>query len=53
MKKFLKQRTRVLLAFFILCLATVSILYTGPGFNFAWQVFLSSILLFFLFWLIT
>ena len=41
------------LAFVVLCLCTVGILYTGPGFNFALQVVLTFILLVFLFWLIT
>ena len=52
-KPILKQRTRLILAFIILCLCTILILYTGPEFNFAWQVIISCILLFFLFWLIT
>ncbi len=52
-KPVLKQRTRLILAFVILCAATISILFTGPGFGFIWQVVLSGILLFFLFWLIT
>jgi hypothetical protein len=49
----LKKRTRLIIAFVILCCATVLILFTGPGFNFVWQVVLSSFLFFFLFWLIT
>ena len=49
----LKQSTRLILAFVILCLCTVLILFTGPGFNFVWQVILSSVLFFFLFWLVT
>jgi hypothetical protein len=49
----LTHRTRLILAFVILCAATVSILFTGPGFSFIWQVVLSGALLFFLFWLIT
>ncbi|PIQ99200.1 MAG: hypothetical protein COV66_15130 [Nitrospinae bacterium CG11_big_fil_rev_8_21_14_0_20_45_15] len=49
----LSQRTRLVLAFLILCAATFLILFTGPGFNFVLQVILSFILLFFLFWLIT
>jgi hypothetical protein len=48
-----KRRTRLILAFLILCTCTVLILFTGPGFGFVWQVVLSSILFFFLFWLIT
>jgi hypothetical protein len=52
-KPVLKQRTRLILAFVILCAATASILFTGPGFSFIWQVVLSGALLFFLFWLIT
>ncbi|MDA0691008.1 MAG: hypothetical protein O3A78_02710 [Nitrospinae bacterium] len=49
----LKQRTRLILAFIILCVCTVLILFTGPGFGFVWQVILSGILFFYLFWLIT
>jgi len=49
----LKHRTRLILAFVILCAATGSILFSGPGFGFIWQVVLSGFLLFFLFWLIT
>ena len=49
----LKQRKRLIIAFIILCAASVLILFTGPGFNFVWQVILSGILFFFLFWLIT
>jgi hypothetical protein len=41
------------MGFIILCLATVLILFTGPGFSFIWQVILSGFLFFFLFWLIT
>ncbi len=52
-KPILKQRTRMILAFVILCAATGLILYTGPGFSFVWQVVLSCLLMFFLFWLIT
>jgi len=52
-KSVLKHSTRLILAFVILCAATVSILFTGPGFGFIWQVVLSGFLLFFLFWLIT
>ena len=49
----LKKRTRHILAFFILCVSSVLILFTGPGFGFIWQVILSSFLFFFLFWLVT
>ena len=49
----LKQRTRLILAFVILCVCSVLILFTGPGFSFVWQVILSSVLFFFLFWLVT
>lgn len=49
----LKQSTRLILAFLILCVCTTLILFTGPGFSFIWQVILSGILFFFLFWLIT
>ncbi|MBT5549984.1 MAG: hypothetical protein HOJ79_05845 [Nitrospina sp.] len=49
----LKQRTRLILAFVILCACSFLILFTGPGFSFVWQVILSSILFFFLFWLVT
>tara|TARA_Y100000590_G_C15369122_1_gene881838 strand:+ start:344 stop:517 length:174 start_codon:yes stop_codon:yes gene_type:complete len=49
----LKQRTRLIIAFLILCAASVLILFTGPEFDFIWQVILSSVLFFFLFWLIT
>ena len=52
MKK-LPQKTRLILAFVILCLMTFGILFTGPEFNFAWQVILASLMLFFLFWLVT
>ena len=49
----LKKSTRLILAFIILCVCTVLILFTGPGFSFVWQVILSSLLFFTLFWLIT
>jgi hypothetical protein len=49
----LKRSTRLILAFLILCACTTLILFTGPGFSFVWQVILSGILFFFLFWLIT
>jgi hypothetical protein len=52
-KPVLKQRTRLILAFVILCVCSVLILFTGPGFGFVWQVILSGILFFYLFWLIT
>ena len=52
-KERLSPKTRTIIAFVILCLCTVGILYTGPGFNFALQVVLSFVLLVFLFWLIT
>ncbi len=52
-KSILKKRTRLILAFVILSICTVLILFTGPGFDFIWQVILSGILFFFLFWLIT
>jgi hypothetical protein len=47
------KKARLILAFFILCGATFSILYTGPGFSFVWQVVFASALLFVLFWLVT
>ncbi|QPJ66267.1 MAG: hypothetical protein G3M78_13035 [Candidatus Nitrohelix vancouverensis] len=53
LKPVLGQRTRLVLAFLILCACTVLILYTGPEFNFALQVILSCLLMFFLFWLVT
>ena len=53
MKSKLNQQTRLILAFVILCVMTGGILFTGPGFNFALQVILASLMLFFLFWLIT
>ena len=49
----LNQKTRLILAFVILCVCSVLILFTGPGFSFVWQVILSSVLFFFLFWLVT
>ncbi len=49
----LKHRTRIALAFITLCACTGLILFTGPGFPFALQVVLSTLLLFFLFWLVT
>ena len=49
----IKDSTRRALAFIILCTCTVLILFTGPGFPFGLQVVLSSLLLFFLFWLAT
>ncbi|MBI4384434.1 MAG: hypothetical protein HY579_10425 [Nitrospinae bacterium] len=53
MKRKLTKNQRAILGFVILCLCTVLILYTGPGFNFALQVVLASMLMFFLFWLVT
>lgn len=53
MPKPFKKKTRLILAFVILCACTVLILFTGPGFGFVWQVLISCILLFVLFWLIT
>ncbi len=53
MKTKLNQKTRLVLAFIILCVMTVGVLFTGPGFGFVWQVMLGSLLLFFLFWFIT
>lgn len=53
MKKKLDQKTRLVLAFCILCAMTVGILFTGPGFSFTLQVILASLALFLLFWLIT
>ncbi len=53
MKSKLNQQTRLILAFVILCGMTGGILFTGPGFNFALQVIIASLMLFFLFWLIT
>jgi len=53
MKSKLNQQTRLILAFVILCVMTGGILFTGPGFNFALQVIIASLMLFFLFWLIT
>lgn len=43
----------MVLAFIILIAATVLILFTGPGFNFALQVALSCLLMVLLFWLVT
>lgn len=51
--KRLNQKIRLILAFIILIAATVLILFTGPGFNFALQVALSCLLMILLFWLIT
>ncbi len=47
------QRIRLILGFIILCTMTVGVLFTGPEFNFALQVVIASLMLFFLFWLIT
>jgi len=52
-KPVMKDSTRRALAFIILCSCTVLILFTGPEFPFGLQVVLSSLLLFFLFWLAT
>ncbi len=49
----LSKRTRLILAFVILCACTILILFTGPEFGFVWQVVLSGVLMFFLFWLVT
>ncbi|NIW07606.1 MAG: hypothetical protein GWN38_18160 [Nitrospinaceae bacterium] len=49
----IKKRTRMILAFLILSICTILILFTGPGFGFVWQVILSGVLFFFLFWLVT
>jgi len=53
MKSKLNQQTRLVLAFIILCVMTFGVLFTGPGFNFALQVIIASLMLFFLFWLVT
>ncbi|CAI2718774.1 hypothetical protein [Nitrospina watsonii] len=53
MKQKLSEKTRLALAFVILCAMTVGILFTGPGFSFTLQVILASVALFLLFWLIT
>ena len=53
MKEKIPQRVRLIMGFLILCSMTVGILFTGPEFNFALQVVLSSLALFFLFWLVT
>ena len=52
-KPILKDSTRRIIAFIILCISSVLILFTGPEFSFGLQVVLSCILLFFLFWLAT
>ena len=52
-KPLIKEGTRKAIAFIILCSCTVLILFTGPEFPFGLQVVLSSLLLFFLFWLAT
>ncbi len=52
-KPILSSRTRMILAFLILLTCSIAILFTGPGFGFVWQVILSGVLLFFLFWLVT
>lgn len=53
MKAKLNQKTRLIVAFFILCVMTFGVLFTGPGFSFIWQVIIASLMLFFLFWFIT
>lgn len=53
MKQKLSEKTRLILGFVILCAMTVGILFTGPGFSFTYQVILTSLALFLLFWLIT
>jgi hypothetical protein len=52
-KPIIKDSTRRVIAFIILCISSVLILFTGPEFSFGLQVVLASILLFFLFWLAT
>jgi len=52
-KPIFSNRTRMILAFLILLTCSIAILFTGPGFGFVWQVILSGVLLFFLFWLVT
>jgi hypothetical protein len=53
MKTKLNQKTRLAIAFVILCVMTFGVLFTGPGFGFVWQVLIATLMLFFLFWLIT
>ncbi|NIQ02718.1 MAG: hypothetical protein GWM98_22140 [Nitrospinaceae bacterium] len=53
MKQKLSHRVRLTVASIILCVLTIGVLFTGPGFGFAWQVLLGSLLLFFLFWFVT
>jgi len=53
MKTKLNEKTRLVIAFVILCVMTFGVLFTGPGFGFVWQVLIASFMLFFLFWLIT
>ena len=53
MKPIFSKRTRMILAFIVLSTCTVLILFTGPGFGFVWQVILSGVLFFFLFWFVT
>ncbi len=52
-KPVIKQSIRKVIAFIVLCACTVLILFTGPELGFGWQVVLSCLLLFFLFWLVT
>jgi hypothetical protein len=53
MKTNLSQKTRLIIAFVILCVMTFGVLFTGPGFGFVWQVLIGSTMLFVLFWFIT
>ncbi|MDH5763776.1 MAG: hypothetical protein OEZ51_12390 [Nitrospinota bacterium] len=53
MKSKFSQKTRLIVAFIILCVMTFGVLFTGPGFSFIWQVIIASLMLFFLFWMIT
>ena len=53
MKSKFDQKTRMVIAFIILCVMTFGVLFTGPGFGFVWQVLLASLLLFLLFWFVT
>jgi hypothetical protein len=52
-KPIFSSRARMITAFLILLACSIAILFTGPGFGFVWQVILSGVLLFFLFWLVT
>jgi len=53
MKSKLSQKIRLILAFLILCVVTFGILFTGPEFKFVYQVIITSLMMFFLFWLVT